>query len=235
MSPHASSHLRGEPGAAPLRGSLRTALSIALVLGGTLTQAATLQVTVLARDGQPLSDAVVLLEPAAGAVPKAPAPISITIEQQKMQFQPAVSLVPLGSQLKFSNLDAWEHHVRGGPSGLAAFSSTGKAGFELRLEGRAEGKPPAMATVTVGQTGPIQLGCHLHGSMRGFVYVTDNPWAVKTGTDGVAVLPDVPEGAARLRVWHPEQLVEAAATPVNITSVTALKLPTQVQPRKRRP
>jgi plastocyanin len=211
------------------------AVALALALGGTLAQAATLQVTVLTRDGQPLADAVVLLEPAAGPAQKAPAPISATIEQHKMQFQPAVSLVPLGSRLKFSNLDGWEHHVRGGPAGLAAFSSTGKAGFELRLDGRAEGKPPAMAEVTVGQTGPIQLGCHLHGSMRGFVYVTDNPWAVKTGPDGVAVLPDVPEGAARLRVWHPEQIVEAAATPVSITSVTALRLPTAVQPRKRRP
>ncbi len=221
--------------ASPLRRSLRTALALAWVLGGALAQAATLQVTVLARDGQPLADAVVLLEPAAGPSRKAAAPISVTIEQHKMQFQPAVSLVPLGSQLKFSNLDAWEHHVRGGPAGVAAVGSSGRAGFELRLDGRAEGKPPAMAEVKVEQAGPIQLGCHLHGSMRGFVYVTDNPWAAKTGPDGVAVLPDVPEGAARLRVWHAEQIVDAAPTPVSITSVTALKLPTQVQPRKRRP
>jgi plastocyanin len=215
--------------------SMRTALAIAAALCGTLAQAATLQVTVLARDGQPLADAVVLLEPAAGAAPKAPAPITATVQQQKMQFLPAVSVVPVGSKLKFSNLDGWEHHVRGGPAGLAAFSASGKAGFELRLDGREDGKPPASAEVTVGQAGPIQLGCHIHGSMRGYVYVTDSPWAVKTGPDGVAVLPDVPEGGARLRIWHPEQLVEAAATPVTITQVTALNLPTQVQPRKRRP
>ena len=215
--------------------STRTALAIAAALCGTLAQAATLQVTVLARDGQPLADAVVLLEPTAGAAPKAPAPVTAAIQQQKMQFLPAVSVVPVGSKLKFSNLDGWEHHVRGGPAGLAAFTSSGKAGFELRLDGREEGKPPASAEVTVGQAGPIQLGCHIHGSMRGYVYVTDSPWAVKTGPDGVAVLPDVPEGGARLRIWHPEQLVEAAATPVTITQVTALNLPTQVQPRKRRP
>lgn len=215
--------------------SVRTTLTMLAATCAGLVQAATLQVTVLARDGQPLADAVVLLEPAAGAAPKALAPVTATIQQQKMQFVPAVSLVPLGSKLKFSNLDAWEHHVRGGPSGLAALNSTGKAGFELRLEGRAEGKPPSSVEVTAGQAGPLQLGCHIHGSMRGFVYVADTPWAVKTGPDGVATLSDVPEGAARVRLWHPEQLVEAAPTPVTITAVTALNLPTQVQPRKRRP
>jgi plastocyanin len=213
----------------------RHALVLAAAWCGTLAHAATLQVTVLARDGQPLADAVVLLEPAVGVVPPAPAPVAVTIQQQKMQFLPAVSLVPRGSTLSFVNLDGWEHHVRGGPAGLAAFTSSGKAGFELRLAGREDGQPPASAEVKVTQAGAIQLGCHLHGSMRGFVYVSDSPWVGKTGANGVTLLPDVPEGPARLRIWHPEQIVETAATPVTVIPVTALSLPTQVQPRKRRP
>jgi plastocyanin len=212
----------------------RTALTLAMTLCGAVAHAATVLVTVLARDGQPLPDAVVRLEPAGGAAPVAPPPIGITIAQEKMQFQPQVSLVPLGSTITFSNLDAWDHHVRGGPSGLVQAGATSKTGFELRLAGRDDGKPPASASVVMTQTGAMPLGCHIHGSMRGFVYVTDSPWVAKTGADGVALLQNVPEGAAHLRVWHPEQLVEGASAPVSVTPATALRLPTQVQPRPRR-
>ena len=198
-------------------------------------QAATLQVTVLARDGQPLADAVVILEPvSSNARPKAPPPTEVLITQQKMQFVPALSIVPAGSRVTFTNLDRWEHHVRGLPAGLAALTGTATGDFELRLAGKAEGKAADSHTLTLEQAGPMQLGCHLHGSMRGSLYVTDTPWAVKTNADGVATLPDVPEGAARLRVWHADQLLDAAPTPLTVTPVTATRMETRIQPRRRR-
>jgi plastocyanin len=208
------------------------ALALTLGMLAAQAQAATLQVTVLARDGQPLVDAVVLVTPASGARPAVPT--SATITQSKMQFLPAVSVLPLGSKLKFSNLDGWEHHVRGGPAGLAAFSADAKAGFELRLAGRVEGQPPASTEVVLGQAGPLQLGCHIHGSMRGHVFVADTPWAAKTGADGVATFNELPEGAATLRMWHPEQLIDAAPSALSLGAVTVFKLPTTIQPRKRR-
>jgi plastocyanin len=204
-----------------------------LALAGA-AQAATVQVTVLARDGKPLADAVVVLEPAAGPAPRAPAPIQATIAQQKMQFLPAVSVLPVGSRVRFTNLDGWEHHVRGRPAGMAGLNATAQQGFELRLPGKLDGQEPTSADVTMAQAGPLQLGCHLHGSMRGFVYVADTPWAVKTGADGVAMLPDVPEGTARVRVWHSDQLLEQPATAITVAPVTLVNVPTQVVPRRRR-
>jgi hypothetical protein len=38
-----------------------------------------------------------------------------------------------------------------------------------------------------------------------------------------------------VRVVHADQILEGPPVAVNITSVTALSLPTQVQPRRRRP
>jgi plastocyanin len=211
------------------------AVAVALGLLTTLAQAATLQVTVLARDGQPLPDAVVILEPTASSRrPQAPPPTELLVTQQKMQFVPALSVVPVGSRVTFTNLDRWEQHVRGLPAGLAGLTSAPGSGFELRLGGKVEGKLADSSTVTVDQAGPLQLGCHLHGSMRGSLYVTDTPWAVKTNADGVATLPDVPEGTARLRVWHADQLLEAAPTPLTVTPVSALSVPTRIQPRRRR-
>ena len=198
-------------------------------------QAATVQVTVLGRDGKPLADAVVVIEPGAGAKPAAPAPVSTVINQQKMQFLPGTLVLPVGSKVTFTNQDSWEHHVRGTPAGLASLNPGTQPGFELRMDGKADGKEPSSADVTLTTAGAVQLGCHLHGSMRGFIFVTDSPWTLQTDANGVATLQDVPEGAARLRVWHGEQIVEPPATALQVTSVTALSVPTQVQPRRRRP
>ena len=216
-------------------GALSGAAAAAIALLAGAAQAATVQITLLARDGQPLADAVVLVEPVNAAKPLVPAPVQATINQQKMRFDPALTLVPVGSRVRFTNLDGWEHHVRGLPAGLAGLTAGPGAGFELRLGGKADGQPPESAEVTLGQAGPLQLGCHIHGSMRGFLFVTDSPWAVKTDAAGVATLQGVPEGAARLRVWHTDQLVEAAPTALNVTPLTALSVPTQVLPRRRRP
>ena len=91
------------------------------------------------------------------------------------------------------------------------------------------------AEITVREPGAYRLGCHLHGSMRGFIFVADTPWTVQTDNNGVATLQGVPEGAAKVRVVHADQLIEGPPMAVNITPVTALNLPTQVQPRRRRP
>lgn len=208
---------------------------IAATLLPLAAQAATVQVTVLGRDGKPLADAVVIIEPAAGAKPAAPTPVSAVINQQKMQFVPGTSVLPVGSKVTFTNLDSWEHHVRGTQAGLTSLKAGAPTGFELRLDGKTEGKEPSRSEVTLTKAGAVQLGCHLHGSMRGFIFVADSPWTVQTDAQGVATLQGVPEGPAMVLVVHADQIVEAPPMAVNITPVTALHLPTQVQPRRRRP
>lgn len=220
-----------------LPGARAVAAALGLVLLAGAVHAATVQVTVLARDGQPLPDAVVTIEPAqtAGAVAAPPAPIKAQISQQQMQFVPALSVIPMGSTVVFTNLDGWEHHIRGLPAGLAGLNPAPGSGFEMRLGGKVEGKPAESATTTLDRAGPLQLGCHIHASMRGNIFVADTPWVVKTNAEGVALVPNVPEGAARLRVWHAEQLVEAAPTPITVTALTAVNMPTTITPRRRRP
>ncbi len=210
-------------------------LKLILALLGGLTalalQAATVQVTVLDREGRPLADAVVLIE-VAGVRP-AP-PVQAIIAQHKMQFQPALTVVPPGSRLRFSNLDGWEHHVRGMPAGLAGLSAGADSGFELRLPGRKPEQEPASAELQLRQTGPLQLGCHLHGSMRGFIYVSETPWAGKTDAAGQLLLQNVPEGQAQLRVWHGDQLLELPPSELSVVPLTVTTVRTTVVPRRRR-
>lgn len=198
-----------------------------------IATAGTVSVTVLDREGKPVQDAVVVITPANRGTPKTPLPMAATVVQEKMRFVPAVSVVPLGARVTFVNNDSWEHHVRGAPAGLAQF--TGSGGFELRLDGKADGKPAQTSDVVMGQAGAVLLGCHLHGSMRGHVYVTDSPWAQRTTPEGQAVFDDVPDGAAQVRVWHGEQLVDLPTQPVTVgASPARATMQLQVVPRRRR-
>src|SRR6476661_8477350 len=180
-------------------------LSLVLPL---LAQAGSLQVTVLDREGKPVADAVVVLAPPAGGAARAPLPTKVTISQEKMRFVPAVALVGMGTHGTFVNNDPWEHHVRASAAGVQNFEAASTGGFELRLDGKQEGKAGKTAEATFDKPGPVLLGCHLHASMRGHVYVSDTPWATLTNSDGVASFDAVPEGAVKVRVWQADQLID---------------------------
>ncbi|MCD6667335.1 MAG: plastocyanin [Hydrogenophaga sp.] len=207
---------------------------LAASLASVTASAGVLQVNVSSRDGQPLVDAVVIVEPVGNPKAASPASAPVTIDQQRMQFIPAVAVVTRGSTLRFTNRDGWDHHVRGIPLGNLAQGDSAR-GFEMRLAGHSGQGEPASQTVLMDRAGPFQLGCHLHSSMRGAVFVTDSPWHGKTDAQGVMRLQDVPDGPARIRVWHADQLVDTAAVDVTVQALTVASVPTQITPRRRRP
>lgn len=214
--------------------TMRFAL-IPLLTMAFAAQAATVSVTVVDKDGKPVADAVVVIVPSAGGKSRHPLATEATIAQEKMQFVPALTLVPVGAKLTFMNLDSWDHHVRGSAAGAAQFAAGTGDGFELRLDGKVAGKPGKSLDVKVDKVGGVLLGCHIHGSMRGYVYVTDSSWSMKTTPEGQAVFDDVPDGAAQVRVWHPEQLLDMPVRSVTAGATPAqLNFQLQVVPRRRR-
>ena len=210
--------------------TLMAALAFAAV-----AEAGTVTMSVTDREGKPVADAVVVVSPVNRTTPRNPLPATVRIVQEKMQFVPAVTLAPIGASATFVNNDGWDHHVRGSAAGLAQFAANDAGGFELRLEGRVEGKAPRQADVQLLQVGAVLLGCHLHSSMRGHIYVTDSPWSAKTGADGKVSFDDVPDGAGALRVWHADQLIDLPAQAITVGAKpveAAAQL--QVVPRRRR-
>lgn len=212
------------------------AAALPLALGAA--QAGSLQVSVTDKDGKPVPNAVVVVLPTnKTAQPKTALPREATIVQEKMQFVPAVTVLAVGAKAKFVNNDPWDHHVRSSPAGMGQFNTT-NAGFELRLEGKPDGKPAKFTEVTLdkaGVVGATLLGCFIHGSMRGYVYVSETPWAVKTGPDGVAMFDDLPDGAAQFKVWQSDQLIDAPAQNVTISAApTKASLQLSVVQRRQR-
>ena len=224
---------------------------LALAAGTGFAQAGTVQLTVLDKDGKPAPDVVVLLEPAAKAKPT-PTASPVVITQEGSRFVPFLTVVPVGSTLRFVNKDDYDHHVRSGPSGPLGSIPAAKS-FEMRLDAapssspggtdpygnapapKKKGSGTSTGEVKVDQAGPIALGCHIHGSMRGQVYVADTPWFAKTDANGVASIDGVPDGAGQLTVWHPDQLQDQTAVPVQV-SASPVKTSTQLNfvPRRRR-
>ena len=196
--------------------------------------AGNLQIQVLDREGRPVPDAVVVVYPASRAGAPTLLAAKPTIEQERMRFVPALTVVEPGATVRFTNQDRWDHHVRGQPTSAAAMAA-GTPGFEMRLGAREEGKPSHFAEVRLEEPGVVLLGCHLHGSMRGHIFVTDSSWTLKTDDNGIARFSAVPDGAAQLRVWHAEQLVDLPRKAVHITNAPVLEtLQLGVVPRRRR-
>ena len=216
------------------------AAGLTLTLASGALQAATLQVIVVDRNGTPAYDAVVVVVPAAPGTAKSPPPLLATVNQEKMQFVPAVTVISPGGKVRFSNSDAWDHHVRlSGPtltSGVA--SGRGAEAFSLRLAGKSGGKPATFAEVTLdkpGEYGAALLSCLIHGSMSGHVYVAESPWAVKTDVNGIATFNDLPDGAPTVKVWHAAQLLVKPLVPVALSATpTQTSVQLDVQMRRKR-
>ena len=89
----------------------------------------------------------------------------------------------------------------------------------------------AVTAAAAQEPGAVLLGCHLHGSMRGHLFVTDSAYTLKTDADGIARFDQIPEGAAQLRVWHPEQLVDLPRRALQIGAAPVLEsVPLSVRP-----
>src|SRR5437764_14917163 len=163
----------------------------ALALAGAAVPltAAPLNVRVVDASGHPVRDAVVTLYPAAGVARPAHAGGRYVVAQQNLQFRPFLTVVPVGADVSFPNLDPTKHHVY-------SFSAAKK--FELKLFARDQSR-----TVHFDKAGVVALGCNIHDQMSAFIFVTDSAWTARTNAQGLAVFGDAPNAPARLTVWHP--------------------------------
>ena len=219
--------------ASALSAALLLALATVLAAASTAARAGELQIYVTTPDGKPTPDVAVSLLPqgAAGGTPFTPPAEPAVIAQKDIRFQPYVTAVPLGATVRFINRDRFDHHVRSVPGGPLGSIAPAKA-FEFRLSAARGGREPS-ADLVMDAPGATGIGCHLHGSMRGHIYVSPTPWVAVTSAAGRAVLAGVPEGAADVRLWHPDQLVAQANVRTSITGTTTAEAKLNFAPRPR--
>jgi plastocyanin len=199
---------------------------------GLAAEAATLQFTVTGADGRPAADTVVLVQPTA-AWPVQPLPEPAVVVQKDTRFLPYVTVVPVGGTVRFVNRDSFDHHLRSQPGGPLGSIAPAKQ-FEFRL-GRARGNVETSADLKLDVAGTVLIGCHIHNSMRGHLFITNTPWFAVTDDNGVATVSGLPDGQADVRVWHPDQLVEQAAAQQQLVGTVTSQARLNFTPRKRPP
>jgi hypothetical protein len=100
-----------------------------------------------------------------------------------------LTVVPVGADVSFPNLDPTKHHVY-------SFSAAKK--FELKLFAKDQSR-----TVHFDKPGVVALGCNIHDQMSAFIFVTDTGWTARTNAQGIATFSDAPNAPTRVAVWHP--------------------------------
>ena len=163
-----------------------------LGLGSLAVQAATgasLQVQVVDEGGLPVRDAVVEVRPAGGIAGPIHFPWQMAMAQKGQQFVPGTLVVARGSTVAFPNLDRVRHSI---------YSFSKPARFNIQLYGRDQTRSQSFPI-----SGTVALGCNIHDQMRGYIRVVDTPFAGKTDSNGRLSLSDMPNGSARIVVWHP--------------------------------
>lgn len=167
-----------------------TALALACAVGAAQAQpAAGTRFQVVDERGVPVRDAVVEVRPASGTGGPIRFPWRMAMAQKDMAFVPGTLVVGKGSNVAFPNLDRVRHSV---------YSFSKPARFEIDLYGRDQTRSQLFAVA-----GSVAVGCNIHDNMRGYIRVTDTPFAIKTDANGMASLAGVPRGPAKVTVWHP--------------------------------
>lgn len=167
--------------------------ALGVLAGASATRAAapaSLTVQVVDANGIPVSDAVVELR--TNAPPAGPIrfPWKMGMGQKNQQFVPGTLVVAKGSTVAFPNLDNVRHSI---------YSFSKPARFSIELYGRDQTRSQVFPIV-----GSVKLGCNIHDQMRGYIRVTDTPFAGKTDGNGYVTLTGMAAGAARITVWHPQ-------------------------------
>jgi plastocyanin len=198
-------------------GACASPLLIAPLLAVGPAWARDLAVSVTARDGRPIADAVVMVRPLAG-VPAGPIKFSwaYQVSQRDLKFSPYVLIVPVGAEVSFPNFDGVKHTV---------YSYSEAKTFRLKLYGRDMAR-----VVKMDRPGVVPLGCDIHDTMLAYIRVVDTPYAAKTLATGAAVLRDLPPGPATVTVWHPDsraangESVRRIVVPASGTASLALQM-----------
>jgi plastocyanin len=162
---------------------------------GSPALASDIQVLVKDQTGRPVEAAIVWVEDPRGKNP--PAPIQAEILQKNLQFIPAVTVIPVGSSVRFPNRDTVQHHVY-------SFSSAKTFDIPLYI-----GDSPR--TIQFDRPGIVTLGCNIHDWMAAYIVVLDTGIYAQTDSRGIARLRDLP-AEATIYAWYPRLRGDPVAT-----------------------
>ena len=208
---------------------------VTLVLASLATSncvgAADISVMVVSPDGHGVEQTVVVAMPMPATRDLITPPNPAVMDQRDLTFQPRVLVVEVGTSVEFPNNDSVSHQV---------YSFSAAKHFQLPLY-KGERHPP----VVFDQPGLVVLGCNIHDSMVGYIYVTDAPFFGTTDKTGSLSLEGLPVGDYKLTIWSPYITDTPASltrtlhvdgstmTPIQVQLSRPLRAQPEPKPRRR--
>jgi plastocyanin len=183
-------------------GSIATWITFAALACYLPCSAAELSVVVVDRDGHGVDQVAVTATPSGGTATAAPTPA--VMDQRNRLFAPRLLVVAVGSSVQFPNNDTVSHQV---------YSFSPAKRFQLPLY-KGEIHPP----VVFDRPGLVVLGCNIHDSMVGYIYVTPAPYFGSTDASGTLLLKELPQGDYQIVIWSP-YIADAPATLARLVRV----------------
>ena len=183
---------------------VRNAISgtlLGIVTGFAFSNGHAAELTVEIRDarGHAIPDTVVVATAAGNGSPTLASPMKPALmDQVDKAFVPSVLIVRTGTPVVFPNSDTVAHQV---------YSFSPAKRFELPLY-RGQVHPP----IELDRPGLIVLGCNIHDTMLGYIYVTDSPYFGKSDASGIWKMSALPAADYDVTIWSPRFRREA--TPV---------------------
>jgi plastocyanin len=176
---------------------------------------ADVQVLVKDQTGRPVEGAVIWAE---GPQKKTLPAIQTEIVQKNRQFIPPVTIVPVGSIVRFPNWDNVQHHVY-------SFSTAKTFDIPLYI-----GQSPK--AIEFERPGIVTLGCNIHDWMAAYVVVLDSGFFARTDERGVGVLRDLPVGSFSILGWCPR--LRGAPVQANLEGQSSAELTMKLRPAFQR-
>lgn len=160
------------------------------------------------QNGKPVKDAVVELVGLDDSVAAINKKQTAVMDQVNKRFVPELLVIKVNDEVSFPNSDNIRHHV---------YSFSPAKPFELKLY---SGQPKA--PLLFEKPGIVVLGCNIHDSMVGYIYVAESEYVEATDEQGVATVDVTYQG---IRVWHSNQ----SSGPMSVMSLERANLKTSAE------
>jgi plastocyanin len=154
-------------------------------------------------------DALVFIEKIEGQSFKPPRQ-PVVMDQKGMEFVPRVLPLLLGTTVAFRNSDSFFHNVFSIDDCDSEFSLGTFGPGEYRMK-------------TFDKRCVSVILCTVHANMEAYIVTVETPYFALTDAEGNYSIPDVPDGAYTLSVWH-RTLEKSRSQPVKVQGETRVEL-----------
>ncbi len=166
-------------------------LSFALLLPISVSFAEPITLLIQDTDGNALENAVIELIEGHEKM-TIPTDSPAVMDQINKQFEPSLLVINSGQFVAFPNSDNIRHHV---------YSFSKAKPFELKLYA---GK--SMPPVRFDNSGVVIVGCNIHDSMVGNIYVAEHRAFISDSSGKVTL--ESPSPISQVTLWHPLQTTQ---------------------------